>query len=356
METQKPLVLVTGSSGLIGEHTINRLADRYQVIGLDIKKSGSPKPKAEYIKMDITSERSVEKVLEQIKKQYGEKIAAIVHLAAYYDFTGAPSDKYEKITVKGSERLLRILHAKAFEVEQFLFSSTNLVYQAGEPGQKIDENAKIEAAWDYPESKVRTEQRLFNQHGEFPLVVMRLAGAYDEMCRSLPLSHQIQRIYEKRFTSHLFSGDLLSGNAFVHLDDIVSAFEKSIDKRRELPQELVLNISEEEAISYDELQDRLGELIYGEEWTTVEVPKPLAKVGAWILDQLGDPFIKSWMIDHADDHYELNTSKAQQTIGWKVHHHLRLTLPQMIEQLKQDPERWYRVNQLEYTDEARKAA
>ena len=36
---------------------------------------------------------------------------AVVHLAAYYDFSGEPSDLYERVTVQGTLRLLNGLKA-----------------------------------------------------------------------------------------------------------------------------------------------------------------------------------------------------------------------------------------------------
>jgi len=39
-------------------------------------------------------------------------------------------------------------------------------------------------------------------------VLLRVAGVYDDYCHSLPLSHQIQRIYERALTSHVFPGHI----------------------------------------------------------------------------------------------------------------------------------------------------
>lgn len=50
---------------------------------------------------------------------------AVFHLAAYYSFSGKDSPLYKKITVEGTERMLREL--QAFEVGQFIFSSSMLV-------------------------------------------------------------------------------------------------------------------------------------------------------------------------------------------------------------------------------------
>ncbi len=84
----------------------------------------------------------------------------------------------------------------------------------------------------------------------------------------------------------------------------------------------------------EELQDKIGLLIHGEEWKTYELPAPLAKFGAWTMDLFGDPFIKPWMIDRADDHYELDISRAEKLLGWRPSHNLLETLPVIIQHLK----------------------
>lgn len=343
-QSKKPVLLVTGASGLIGKRIINRLSDRYQCIGLD--KIGNPKAnkKTENICLDITDPLSIEAALQRVQFAYGKEIASVIHLAAYYDFKGEPSDLYDKVTVRGTESLLMAL--QELNVKQFIFSSTNLVYKPTEPGEKINEDWPLEPAWDYPESKVTTEKIIQKNKGTIPVVILRLSGVYNEEGNSIPITNQIQRIYEKDLTSHFFPGDLLHGNAFVHLDDLDKALEKTIEKRNELPDDTIINISEPKTYSYEELQNIIGELIHGEEWKTFEIPKPLAKVGAWAQDVVGEPFIKPWMINLADDHYEMDTSKAAAYLDWEPKHDLKSTLPAMIRKLKADPEKWYKTNKL----------
>lgn len=344
-QRNKPVVLITGSSGLIGKRIIDRLADQYQCIGLD--KIGNPKAniKSENICFDITDKASIEAAIQRVKFAYGDEIASVVHLAAYYDFAGEPSDLYDKVTVKGTENFLAAL--QKLNVKQFIFSSTNLVYKPTELGERIDEDWPLEPSWDYPESKVKTEKVIHSKRGKIPVVILRLAGVYNEGGNSIPITHQIQRIYEKELTSHFFPGDLLHGNAFVHLNDLDDAFVKTIEKRNELPEEIIINISEPKTFSYEELQNVIGELIHGEEWKTFEIPKPLAKMGAWAQELVGDPFIKPWMIDLADDHYEMDISRAQTYLNWEPKHDLISTLPKIISELKADPEKWYKKNKLD---------
>ena len=346
---RKPLIIVTGSSGLIGTRIIQLLAANYRIVGLD--KEGNPHPpkEAECVNFDITDADSIRMAMERIRSGYGDEIASVIHLAAYYDFSGKPSPLYEEVTVKGTEKFIKEL--QNFKVEQFIFSSTNLIYKPTEPGKKIKEDAPLAPNWDYPESKVDTEEIIKTKRGKIPVVLLRLAGVYDEWTHSIPISHHIQRIYEKQFTSHLYSGDVTHGNVFLHMDDLLDAIEKTVDKRKSLPGEIAINIGEPVTPSYEQLQDTLGLLIHGEEWKTYEVPAPLAKAGAWTMDLFGDPFIKPWMIDRADDHYELDISRAKKLLQWEPRHSLMGTLPQMIKNLKSNPEKWYKENKLDKNNE-----
>lgn len=347
MENKKNIevVLVTGSSGLIGGKLIKKLQEKYQVIGLD--KVGNPFPpeKAESITFDITQEESIRKALERVRFAYGNKIASVVHLAAFVDFSKKSSPMYEEITVKGTEKLLNVL--QDYEVEQFVFSSTNLVYKPTEPGKKIHEDCPLEANWQYPESKINTEDMVRKKRGTMKATLLRLAGAYNEEGNSPPVTHQVQRIYEKQFTSYFYSGDTSHGNVFVHMDDLLDALVKTVNKRNDLPEEIAINVGEPDTPSYQELQDAIGREIHGKEWKTFEMPEPLAKAGAFGRDLVGDPFIKPWMVDRADDHYELDISRARKLLDWEPQHRLMDTIPAMIQQLKENPHEWYKRNNLE---------
>ncbi|MEX2592018.1 MAG: NAD(P)-dependent oxidoreductase [Anditalea sp.] len=351
-DSNKETVIVTGSSGLIGTQIIKRLAKKFRIIGLD--RVGNPYPpiEAECVCFDITSEGSIRAAMERVCYGYGEKIASVIHLAAYYDFSGKPSPLYEEVTVKGTERFIKVL--QDFDVGQFIFSSTNLIYKPTSPGNKINEDFPLAPNWDYPESKVDTEEIIRANRGDMHAVLLRLAGVYDDEGHSIPIAHQVQRIYEKQFTGHFFSGDISHGNVFLHMDDLMDAFEKTVENREVLPEEIAINIGEPETPSYEELQRKIGRLIHGEEWETYEVPKSIAKLGAWSMDIFGDPFIKPWMIDRADDHYELDISRARELLHWEPKHSLMASLPKIIEKFMSDPLAWYKENKLDPPSELEK--
>jgi len=53
------------------------------------------------------------------------------------------------------------------------------------------------------------------------------------------------------------------------------------------------------------------------------------------------------MIDRADDHFELDISRARTAVGWEPRRSLRETMPTIVAALEADPWAWYRENELE---------
>ena len=360
MTPDSGLILVTGSNGRIGDAVMRRFVGRFSnVVGIDRKAPGPPPPGCVYVPLEITSDESVRDGLRVIREHHGAHVASVIHLAAYYDFFGEPSSKYDEITVQGTRRLLRELRGQDFQVEQFVFSSTMLVHRPAEPGEFITEDWPLEPTWAYPESKVRTEQLIHEERGDIPAVLLRISGVYDDLTHSIPLAQQIQRINERDLTSRVYSGSTAHGQSFLHMDDLVDAIALVVERRAELPPELPLLLGEPEALSYDELQHSIARLIRGDGKETIAIPgalAPVAKAGAWVLDHIPgqESFIRPWMIDRANDHYALDITRARTLLGWEPKRSLRETLPKMIEALKADPLTWYHENNLEPPSELEK--
>lgn len=343
----RPLVLVTGSTGLIGSKIQKKLSDHYQVIGLDIVKPKKAINDTFFYRCDLTSDKSVAKTLEKIRNKFGKKIASVIHLAAYYDFSGADSPLYEKLTVRGSERLIKQL--QDFDVEQFIFSSTHLVMKpATSTDQKITEDSALEAKWDYPQSKIQAERALLENHGEIPLVLLRIAGAYDENGHSPPICNQIKRIYEKSVESILYPGEKEFGQPFIHLDDIVDIFVQTVKRRQGLDKVETFFAAEPTLMSYEAMQKEIGLLIHQKEWPTLPIPKSVAKLGAFFKDILPgeETFIKPWMVDLTDDHYPLEIKNTQKKLDWKPKHNIKDVLPEIIQNFKTNPKKFYLENKL----------
>ncbi|MHB1352415.1 MAG: NAD-dependent epimerase/dehydratase family protein [Thiobacillus sp.] len=350
----RPLVLLTGATGFLGRALSAALAAAgYRLVGLD--RTPKKLAHAESLRCDLTSDESVDAALREVKQRHGTHVAAVVHLAGYYDFSGEADPFYRAVNVDGTRRLLQAL--QAFEVEQFVYASTLLVHAPTTPGVPIDESSPLAPRWAYPQSKLDTEAVVAAAHGAIPYVLLRIAGVYTSAVQPPTLAHQICWIYERRLEARLFPGETSHGQSFIHIDDLCDALVRLVQQRASLPPDLALLAGEPVSLSYDATQNRLGTLIHGEHWQAETLPKPLAKAGAVLqrtletvvpdsLDRGEKPFVKPFMVELADDHYELDVSRAHALLGWTPRPSLRDELPGIVAALKADPLAWYRPNKI----------
>ena len=354
-QVPQPVILITGASGRIGSALVRAFRDNYYVVGLDrTGPEGEARDADRVLKCDLTNPESIELALNELSRNRGTNIAVVIHLAAYFDFTGTTSPLYDEVNVQGTRNLLEAL--QGYQVERFFYASTMLIQKPGVPGQKIDEETPIQPGWAYPESKARAEAVIKEFHGEIPYTCLRLAGLYDDASAVPTLSQQIARIYERDFKSHIYSGDLMAGQAFLHQEDMVDAFVRWVERRNDLEQTGSILIGEDSVMGYQALQNRIGQLLFGsDEWATVSMPELIAKPGAWMqvitepvvpdaIDQGEKPFIRPFMIDLASDHYDLDIRKARRELGWQPKHAIYYGLESLIDNLKNDPFSWYKRN------------
>lgn len=360
MSDSRPLVLITGSSGLIGSRLVRLLASDYRVVGLDVVEPEDPPPGVEHEAIDLTDEQDIVRALHSVRERCGEEVASIVHLAAYYDFAGDSSPLYDELTVQGSRRLLRWARKVFARVDQIVFSSTSIVLEPSEDGRVLREDSPRGTRWPYPESKIRAEDALAAVRGEAKLAVLRLAGAYDEWGHSPLLAPNLWRIAHRELESWVFPGDSSAIQHYLHLDDAVAALRAAVERREDLDEHEVFLIAEPEGVTYAELQDAIGRALWGASWRPMEMPESVARLGAELQEGLGagDPFVKPFMIAIADDSYPMSVERARRRLGWEAKHALLELIPEMVCNLREHPDRFYEINDLpgELPEEAQRQA
>src|SRR5690606_40225951 len=95
-DASSPPILVTGASGLIGSRLCAALAPRGPVVALDKDEPKRRVAAIDFVRCDLTSDAEVERALGEIRARHGGALTSVVHLAAYYDFSGEPSPLYER--------------------------------------------------------------------------------------------------------------------------------------------------------------------------------------------------------------------------------------------------------------------
>ena len=151
-------ILVTGGSGFIGSHVVDKLIEAgHRVRVLDIK-APSHRKDIEYINGDITSEKDVRKSLSGIE--------VVCHIAAFADINLVKDNplKTIKYNIMGTAYLLE--ECRRQKVKRFLLASTVFAY---------DEKGHL-----YTTSKVASELLCKNYRTLYglPYTILRYGTAY----------------------------------------------------------------------------------------------------------------------------------------------------------------------------------
>lgn len=162
----QPPVLVTGSTGLIGRARVDRLADIYDVVGLSPQ--APPDAPGDFIELDVTSDESVRAALAAVRERHGDRIASVTHLAAHYDFSGEPSPLYGEVTVEGTRRCSKDCRSSRSSSSG---SAARCWCMLPPNGDEVEESDPLSPEWDYPRSKVATEELLRAERGDMPIVL-----------------------------------------------------------------------------------------------------------------------------------------------------------------------------------------
>lgn len=349
-KTGRPVVLVTGASGLTGRRIMEKLKTDYTLVCLASELPDVKSPDVDWIRVDMADTVNVNEAMTAVRETHGTAIYSVIHLDAYEDFSGESNQVYDKLTVEGTRRLLAAL--QDFNVNQFVFSSSLQVMKPTNDHSQIGETSETCADWAYPKAKLEAERMIEDLAAGISTVILRVAGVFDEQGNCMPLSRQIRNIYEKRSNSYVFAGDSTRGSALVHLDDLAECFHRVLQRAGRLSQRELFLVAEPDVMSYGQLQEDLGKLIHGEAWPAIRIPKAMAKAGAWVMDKLraGEENQSSnpWMINPGDEHYAADISHAKTILGWRPKHTLRKTLPSIVNSLLQNPQGWYERHGLQW--------
>lgn len=149
MYSGKHKVLLTGSSGMLGENFVELFSDKIEIFGLARNKNDGSKLK-NFSSVDITDEQELEKNFLEINP------TAVIHTAAITDVDMCekyPEDAYN-LHVKATKKLVAL---SALKNAQFIYISTDMVYNSKE-GCRAEEGADIETGNEYAKTKYLGEK------------------------------------------------------------------------------------------------------------------------------------------------------------------------------------------------------
>ena len=231
-------ILVTGGSGLIGRHLIERLAPRHEVVS--VGRTPPPDDRVEHVQQDLTMPL----------KGLPEELDAVVHLAQserYREFPEGARDVFG-VNVQSAFELLE--HARRSGARSFVLASTGGLYRPSH--EPIGEDAPVAAESPYLRSKLIAELLAASYEELFSCVVIRPFFVYGPGPSRLLIS---------RLAGQILSGDEILVDGLpgmrinpIHARDAAGMIEATLG----LEEGVVLNIAGDEVVTVAELATRLA--------------------------------------------------------------------------------------------------
>jgi len=207
-------ILVTGSESFVGRELIKQCEkEDISVIGIDIVDRNNTN--YEYHKVDICSSELAEIISEDID--------AVIHLAALSKDSDCRDKAYEcfNINVMGTLNLINSVRAK--KIKQFIFASSEWVYDDFKNNEEKDENSLINIfnhKSEYALSKLVSESNLKQKflHDKFNITILRFGIIYGPRKNGWSAVEEISNKIKNE--KEIVVGSLKTGRRFIHVNDI----------------------------------------------------------------------------------------------------------------------------------------
>lgn len=253
------MIVITGSESFVGKELISQCKkNRIQFIGLDLV--NKKETDYEFYQADLKSPNIIDLIPENVD--------AVIHLAALSrdaDCKGKAYDCFDN-NVMGTLNLIRACKTK--NVKQFVFASSEWVYDEFKDGEEKDENAFINVynhKSEYALSKLISEINLKQQYdlGFCSTTILRFGIIYGPRTNNWSAVESIASTIKNK--DEITVGSLKNARRFIHVSDISNGIIQSIG----LKGFNILNLTGDQMITMENLIIEC-ENIYGKKISITE--------------------------------------------------------------------------------------
>jgi nucleoside-diphosphate-sugar epimerase len=346
-----PTLALTGASGFVGRHLLDDLKDDYRIFAIARRSQhdcGAPvHPNIAWMRVDIGDREGLARTFREIATAGGARV--LVHLAAYYDFTGEKHPEYQRTNVDGTRNVLEA--ALGSRIESFVFASSVAACAFPRSEGPVSEATPPDGRHVYAWSK-REGERLVGELGPaMPTRIARFGAIYSDWCEYPPLYVLLRTWLGSSWRSRILAGRGGMAIPYIHIRDLVAFFRRLLELPFDPGPTEVLVASTSGSTTLRSLF-RLATLShFGRTRTPLLLPAPLASIGLVALELAGraigrPPFERAWMRNYFDKRLEVDNRRTRERLGWAPNPRFQIErrLPFLIERLKSEPFEWLARN------------
>lgn len=348
---QLPRLVLTGAAGFLGKRVIERLAGKWRIEAVDreppLAGALTHLPEVRWHAVDLTDGPAVARLFSRLRDEGGA--AAVIHLAAHYDFSGERHPDYERTNVQGTRRLLDA--CDGLGLERFVFASSLAACEFPRAGRVLVESSPPDGAHVYAESK-RAGETMIRREQRFPTAIVRFAALYSDWCEYAPLYSLLRTWLAKRWNSRILGGQGRSAVPYLHVRDAAVFLDRLLDLRRDLEPAEVVIASPNRVTSHADLFRAVTEYVHGQPLRPLHTPKAVAALGLRLLDLIGRatddrPFERPWMAKMIDRRLEVDPTHTYVRLSWAPRARLDIVrrIPFLIENQYAEQGTWAARNE-----------
>lgn len=346
-----PALVLTGASGFVGRHLLEELKHDHRIFAIARRSQhdcGAPvHPNIAWMRVDIGDREGLRRIFREIDTAGGAE--ALLHLAAYYDFTGEDHPEYRRTNVEGTRKLLEI--AQGSRIGRLIFASSVAACGYPRPEGLVDEATPPDGDPFYAWSKREGEAMVRACAPRLPSTIVRFGALFSDWCEYPPLYVFLSTWLGKSWRARILAGQGRMGIPYIHIRDLVAFFRRLLTSEVALePAEVLLACT-----AGDTQIVRLFELAtaayFGRARRPLFVPASLSGVGLRGMDALGRlvgrrPFERPWMRHYIDRRLQVDNARTCARLGWSPspRYQIERRLPFVIERMKSEPYEWLARN------------
>ena len=251
MKVTTPTLVVTGSSGFVGEMlALSAIREGYEVIGIDLRKS--KKLSCRQFELDLTSENFFDEI---------PKNSVIIHLASLSTDGACKANPVMALDANLRATALILENAVKSKASHFIFASSEWVYP---------ELPKVVAQIEKDELKLTSLNSLYAMtklfgeslirvNSKVPHTILRFGIVYGP--RFPPGSAAESIAWKIHSDEEVKIGSKNTARRFIHVNDLINGILKCTDIGPSLLNQKIINLSGAELVSLNDVVNISNEIL-----------------------------------------------------------------------------------------------